>query len=425
MLSNSKKLEQLAQTLSSAEKEALSEIYKLRCLSAEQLYTFCFYEDYTNMNDFVNKSIIKLSNLDLIEVQASENIFVFFLTTSGVDMVRWLLSLPTNVLSENKSVIKRGYYRAAELKVAQRFIKHQLHLNQFLLNFKAKLNSDFEGMDYEYFDEKHSSLYSAIRPDGLLKFLGNHFFLEMDMGTERENQLIAKWKNYANFFSSSKYTEVNEKIIVLFICEGVKDVDQRREVVLKTAFQELGRFFGNRFEMYIGSTEEILTLMFESLVSQNNNSQHAQILLQEMHDVSIYQLNSVVSEQYIGNYGYYLRKISTSGELSCELLFDDWRLLQLSILTNIGFLNANDGILNRYFDTNIKYLILIESESKAYDLLRLANLPHNPRIVFTTISRIMDMDLPNAIFSVNPNGDLFHFGDTTLNKRVFEYKVIS
>ena len=158
--------------LTNTEKEVLKKLYYLRTLNIEQAYAFCAqpYSEVSSINEFVSKAITRLTKSNCIEVIPFNCNFILFLTPNGIDAVRILLNLPTSIVHPQNGAIKRGYYRASELKMKDRLINHQLHLNEFLLQFEFYAAKHQLTDTYHYYDEKHLSRYKDIRPDGLLQF---------------------------------------------------------------------------------------------------------------------------------------------------------------------------------------------------------------------------------------------------------------
>lgn len=415
--------------LTNTEKEVLKKLYYLRTLNIEQAYAFCAqpYSEVSSINEFVSKAITRLTKSNCIEVIPFNCNFILFLTPNGIDAVRILLNLPTSIVHPQNGAIKRGYYRASELKMKDRLINHQLHLNEFLLQFEFYAAKHQLTDTYHYYDEKHLSRYKDIRPDGLLQFEDFDLLLEMDMNTESKKQLSAKWRNYHTYLSKKAYMEPNhKKMIVFFICEGTTKLVERKDVVAKTSHDELGYLFSEKFEIYTGNTSSLLKLFFEQLhpylKDENSNVHHVRILLQEYHDFNIYKVNQLIPDGLIGNYSLYIRRTcEMTGEIQ-DMLFDDWRLGQISLLTNIAFLSKNSFLINKYIGTNYKYLILIDDLNKTHAVLSQANLLNNSKLIFTTVDRLMNSALYKAVFTITPEREIYTFKDDSMTDMVYEGK---
>lgn len=412
--------------LTETEKKVLEKLYYLRTLNVEQAYSFCANpEEISSINEFVSKSITRLTKTNCIEVIPFNYNFILFLTPDGVNVVRILLNLPTSVVHPQNGSVSRGYHRASELKMKDRLINHQLHLNQFLLQFESFYRKYELTDNYHYFDEKHLSSYREIRPDALLQFDNFDLLLEMDMGTESKKQLEAKWEHYRKYLTKQSYTNPNHRpMIVFFICEGTTRLIERKDLVAKTSHDVLGYLFSERFEIFTGNSASLLKLFFEQLLpylkNKNDSVHHARILLQEYHGFDIYMVNEIIPEELTGNYSLFLRHVCEITGAVTEMLFDDWRLGQISILTNIAYLNQNSFVLNQRIGKDYHYLLLIDDLNKVHTILSQADLLSHSKLVFTTVDRLMNLSLHEALFIMTPNREIHSFKDESLTHTVYE-----
>ena len=413
--------------LTETEKDVLKKLYYLRTLNIEQAYTFCAEPntDVEDINEFVSTSITRLTKSSCLEVVPFNYNFILFLTPDGIEVVRELLNLPTSIVHPQNGTISRGYYRASELKMKDRLINHQLHLNQFLLQFETDFKKYGLNEDYKYYDEKHLSRYKDIRPDGLLQFNDFDLLLEMDMNTESKKQLSNKWEHYRAYLSKKAYMDPNhKKMIVFFICEGPSRIIERKDLVAKTSHDTLGYLFSEKFEIYTGNTSSLLKLFFEQLYpylkDENTSVHHVRILLQEYHDFNLYKVNQLIPDGLIGNYSLYIRRVcDVTGEVT-DMLFDDWRFGQISLLTNIAFLNKNSFLINKYIGANYRYLILIDDLNKTHAVLSQANLLNHSKLLFTTVDRLMNLPFHQAIFTITGEREIYSFKDDSLTNVIYE-----
>ena len=76
--------------------------------------------------------------------------------------------------------------KAKDIIIEDKFAPHQIALNEFVLNFRAKYGK------IEYFDEKFLSGMANIRPDGMIRLDNCDLYIEQDMGSETGKQLRDK-----------------------------------------------------------------------------------------------------------------------------------------------------------------------------------------------------------------------------------------
>ena len=195
-------LEKLLKTLTDRDINALKSIYDFRGLSLSQIYELHYMKSIKNeqgvvSDNYCRKKMSAFVSAGFLEKVSNGVLELYFLTSPGIDFIKSRFDLPANIYDPKKQVVKRGYYRASELKIAPKFLNHQYHLNQFMIKFK---NMELD-IPYRYYDEKHISTFRGIRPDGLLNMLDTDFFIEIDMSTESQKQLSEKWDNYRHFLN--------------------------------------------------------------------------------------------------------------------------------------------------------------------------------------------------------------------------------
>src|SRR5690625_1145094 len=238
--------------LSSRDLDLLHALYLYRCLTIRQAQKYIYKLKEPNQYS-ENKIVKKLLSLKVVEqVEYRPEKFVLFLNTLGVDIVREYKEIPVEIFDQDTHVVKRGYYRAGELKMHPRLINHQVHLNEFVLKFSNRMQKD--NIKWKYYDEKYVSQYFTIRPDGLIQLLDTDFFLEMDMGTESRKQLLDKWNNYRDFVRSGDFTNKERKIMILFLTENVKNVEKRKDLVRFTVVEQFLDLLGGDLDMVVGSS---------------------------------------------------------------------------------------------------------------------------------------------------------------------------
>lgn len=417
------KATELTQLLTELDHQALIKLYKMRCLSPSQLHEYCYFSKYQTLSEFNEKVISKLIDLGVIELKLYQNHKSgILLTTKGVDVVRELLSLPTNIITTDKKIVKRGYYRAFDLRVLPNFMNHHIHLNEFVLRFEERFKTDFPNLPYHYYDEKHLGTYELIRPDGLLQLLDIDIFLEMDMNKESKTQLELKWKKYRKYLTSKQYQYNEKRIIIFFICEGTTNIEDRKQLVMKTAFDFIGDLFCQELDMYIGSIEELIDLSFNKLINKwlFNIPEKKQLkyFLERKLDVKVYKPTKINQLLKRNGYEFFIKHNNQNQEI--EFLFDDWRSRNLSILNTISLHHQGNTLITINYSRPLKYLILVNNENEILNILELFDLIKEPGVCFTTLERLNTLPLNKAIFVFNDRKQRFHFKDLAFKQLVFE-----
>lgn len=413
--------------------DLLYHLYLYRCLTYRQAQVYIYQVPDESETIFFNRVIRHLLLLDVVEnVEYLPNQFVLFLTRDGVDIVRYNKEIPLEIFNPDTKIVKRGYFRAGELKMHPRLVNHQVHLNQFVLEFKqqaAKL-----GVKWKYYDEKYVSQYLTIRPDGLIQLLDTDFFLEIDMGSESQKQLREKWGNYQDFLRSKEFRNNERNIMVLFIVENVKNPEQRADLVRYTAVNQIGNFFSDRFDMIIGSKENILATLFDSIIpnfTQTNKKKEAMLTsLREKHEFQVDFAHPLKHALNNEDYEFYIRKVNPdtkrivveNGRLQ-EYVLDDYTVRPLSIVHRIQFHMKNASAFQLKFKRRIAYIVVAPDEKRLFQDLQIANCIVAEQIFYTTPERLAKLPFHEALFQFDIEGGLYHFADTGLQQQVYEKNV--
>ena len=426
--------------LSSVEIQSLYSIYLHRCLTYKQIFKLHFLKTFESVKDFENIILSKWIQLGLVKkIYFKHNNYVLFLTTRGVDILKIEYDFPSNLLDNNKQVIQRGYFRANELEMHPRLINHQVHLNQFVLDFKRYCNvtdKQYSTNLYnklKYSDEKHISSYAGIRPDGLLSLMDIDFFVEMDMSTESKKQLEEKWENYRRYLSSISFqsTRAENKIIVLFVIENSKDLEKRKNLVKLTASQILlDKFDSQYFDLYVGSSKELLNIIFNDILpsfecrSLNQNNLLSVFAKEDFlvsHGYNIKQRFENIE------YDYYIRKTNKDGTLKIEngrpieFLVDDYRIGPMSVLNRIEYHMKNNALFKVSYKRDIPLLIICNSIYDIFNDLELLDFSFdtNSLIYFVIMDEIMDKTIDKCIFQIDNLGNVYKFKDYSLKTKLF------
>jgi hypothetical protein len=426
-----KTLNELMRSLSTSNVDTLMSIYSFRCLSTNQIYQLHF-QHVTPIDESLSRSlnqscIRELLSFELIkEVQYLGSEQVYFLTPSGIEVIRHFFELPANVYDPQKKVIKRGYYRASELEIYPKNINHQTHLNQFVIDFQ-QLQLDIK---YKYFDEKHVSQYTSIRPDGMISLLDTDFFLEMDMATESKKQLYEKWENYRSFLSSREYAYREKRIVVFFIVDGTTKVKERIDLIKYTIYERLLDVLDAEFEIYVGSSDDLLSLMKNRLIPayKDEDPYTAKIKksLEEKHGFYASDAEQTRSIFQGTKYSLYLRKLNENNKILIEdgriqeFVVDDYFFEPTTIVSKIAYMDKSNSFFKSQYNREISYLVVGKTEEQLYNDLKIVDLIGLKNIFFSTYQRLRDMPFHEAVFQFDLLGNVHHFIDNGLEERVFE-----
>lgn len=415
--------------------DLLHRLYLYRCLTYRQAQTFIYNTPDEPEADFFKRVIQKLLRLKVVEkMEYLPDEYVLFLTTDGVDIVRHTKEIPLEIFNPDTKIVKRGYYRASELRIQPRLVNHQVHLNQFVLEFERIARE--RGIKWKYYDEKYVSQYLSIRPDGLIQLLDTDFFVEMDLGSESQKQLNEKWNHYQDFLRSSEFRDNERNIMILFIVENVKDPSQRADLVRYTAVNTIGNFFSDRFDMVIGSKAEILSLLFDTLIPNQSQTNERKLKmlnsLKERHGFQIDFARPLKQALGDGDYEFYIRKVHEeskrivveNGRLQ-EYVLDDYTARPLSIIHRIQFHTKNASMFQLQFKRRIAYIVVAPNEAILYRDLRIADSPVVEQVFFTTPERLEKLPFHEALFQFDIEGGIYHFADSGLQQQVYEKNVNS
>lgn len=429
-------IKDILNSLSQEDVESLRSIYFFRCLTAQQLYHLHSLHNKSISEDIVKHNIQALVSFGLIEeveritkVLFGEPEPVYFLTPLGIEVIRYCFDLPTNIYDSKKQVVKRGYYRASELKLHPKMINHQVHLNQFVIDF-AKMNPN---LNWKYYDEKYVSQFTNIRPDGMLTFLDTDFFLEMDMGTENKNQLYNKWENYRNFILSREYSYKEKKIIVLFICENTNRLEERINLIKYTIFEQIIDIIDSDLEIYVGTKDQLLSLLQHKIIPTLKNENPITPKLRdsfaERYGFQIFDgeaLNPIFDNQ---EFSYYIRKVNDDNHIVIdhqriqEFLVDDFSYSPLSILKKIAYFDKSNCFFREVYNRDISYIVIGETEEQIYQNLKLVDIMGTSNVFYTTYSRLQKLPLHQALFQFDFLGNIYHFLNNGLEEREFEKNI--
>lgn len=423
----------ILKSLSSRDVNALKSIYDHRCLSTNQIYQLHYIKSFRNEGETVSDAYCKKKLNEFIELEILEKVEhleedVFFLTTKGINLIRYCFDLPNNIYDYEKGIVRRGYYRAFELKISQKYINHQLSMNQFLIDFKLREHDIY----WKYYDEKYISEFRNIRPDGLLRMLDIDFFLEMDMATESKNQLYDKWDNYRRFLDSQEFDYLERKVVVLFIVENTAKPQARVDLVKHTLGARLMDKIDSNFDIHVGTGEQILELLDYEIGKSRKKIKDE---LDKVSDIMKRQGFSMASGEKLRKsfnnveYDFYCRKINENNNVLIEdgkiqeYILDSYKFEPFSVLKKIAFLSLNNVYFKEKAGRELSYIIIAESEKTIYRDLKIMDLLVVDNVYYTTLERLKNNPLPQALFQFDFLGNVHSFKDKGLENRVFEFNL--
>lgn len=438
-------LDQMISSLTARDKSALTALYAYRCLTFQQLYEFGYV---TEKNGKVSEQTAKkrlryMIDSGLIRKKKFGNLDVFMISNNGIEILKQCHQIPNEIFDSTTRTIKRGYYTSKELEIYSKYMNHQLNLNQFVLEF-SKENTDKE---WYYYDEKYLSKYSSIRPDGMISVQDFDIFLEMDMSTESKKQLSEKWENYRRFLASSEFQNSHKKIVMFFIIENntvskdnrnyatryMNKIENRKKLVRYTMFADLIDAIGADFEVFIGTRSDLLNAFREKLYPKAVNTyEYGNMLKNILLNKFRFSISngSALKECFNGTeFDLYIRKIQTDGRIYIEggkvqeYIVDDSLYNPVSILNKITYMKRNNSFCRFKLNREMSYIVVVESMDNLYEELKSLDLLGERNVYYTTIERLETMQFCESIVQFDTLGNMSHFVENGLNKRVFERNV--
>lgn len=423
----------ILKSLSKRDVKALKSIYDLRCLTTNQIYELHYMKSVRGSGEIVSDAYCRKKINDFLEMNLLEKIEhidtdIYFLTTKGINVIKYCFDLPANVYDFDKGIIRRGYYRAYELKISPKYINHQLSLNQFLIDFKLK---NYE-IYWKYYDEKYISQFKDIRPDGLLNMLDIDFFIEIDMATESKKQLCDKWENYRRFLDSIEYRYIERKIVVLFVIENTANPQARIDLVNHTLGARLMDKIDSNFEVYVNTKENILKILEEKIKVTNKTMQNETdkiFNIMANHGFSIALGENLKNIFNNIEYDFYCRKIDEDNHIVIEnnkiqeYIVDSYKYAPFSVLKKIAFLSLSNVYFREKLNRELSYIIIGETEESLYRDLKVMDLLVVDNVYYTTLNRLKNKPFCKALFQFDFLGNVHCFKNNGLDDRIFDFNV--
>lgn len=360
---------------------ALKSIYDFRGLTAEQIFELN-YRHSESLKKEVSSAYFRTVKLKLFKDLGLVNELysydknippVYFLTVAGVTTIKKAFGFVSNVY-DGKKLIESNYQTARQLRVEEKFIPHQYNLNCFSIEACRLIREN--DIECEYEDERHTSKYNKIRPDGVIYTEYCDYFLEMDMGTETEFQLNEKWKHYRSFKNSNEYFEKKKPMKILFICGGVKNKEKRIAMIKKTISMNFIDLVETDFDIYVDSHDELLKVIeydckkvenLRKIIDTMKNSFEVAIGKSEKYNTEL--------EAYHPFYGKKDDRV---------FAIDDCYGNPLSLYRNISKFKLRSNLFETVHNTRIKYIVKVSSIYRAMQDFERFGIIINGDVLFTT-----------------------------------------
>lgn len=402
------------------DKEFLLAIYLHRCLNLELAAAY-IYQTHLNPELYAEKRILFLLRQGLI-LERDE---AFFLSTIGVNHVKkWFGDKLMSCYKPDKR--DKTLPKSCDLKICDRNVNHQLHLNKFAMELQSYVPSQ---ISYSYYDEKFMpAAGNFIMPDGMFEMTEEILFLEMDMGTESAKRLAQKWDSYRMFLNDPKSYYAGKKISMFFIIEGIPQPLIRARNVITHMFQFLGDRFSGNFECFINTPENCHEIIKSNFFGMDTSLREQKTvcmrLLTRNYKFTISAPGFFADLN--GTFAYYARRVVGEKKIQMldghpqEFILDIWLDGRLSILRNIFYWNKFSAQIEKHTGRKIMYLIIVPSEAWLLLLLKRMKLAIPKGICFSTADRLQGRFLPKNLFTVDSLLNIVHFTDHSYSSIVHE-----
>lgn len=377
------------------EHKILSKIYQLRCMSYTGILKYIFGD---STNGYCRKLIQKLvSGGYLIQKGTNKQNFYYFITNKGISYLNrngiYYIGDKSGEPLNMTTVLS-----AEQIKMSDNVVSHQLSLNEFVLDIESL------GYEFTYYDEKYTStLFTFIRPDGIIKTNTTFYFLEMDMNTERKKRLMKKWESYRMFFHSQDIYKFGLPIKVLFILGGsYTEKTGRRTDLTHYIYDNLYSDISERNNFYIGTKEELF-----NRVTFRDKPDLKPYFNSLKFNFKKVDFSDIYGKTYDG-YAYMInedKKIMTYNGKNMEFVVDSYTDNNLYVFSKYKSFDAFSAAFHLKFKRDIKYLIVVNNREKAFRLWSDAGI-NSGDIWFTTLEKMSEGNLGNMFFRFDMEGNL-------------------
>ena len=357
-------VETYVKNLKSLDKEVLVNIYKYRCVNKNILLRY-FYEPAGKNKEYVEYKIRTFDKHGLLQFSTYENgKRAIFLTAQAVNALKTMVSLPEELFDFYNKRTAVGLYSAAELKIKEKLLLHQLTLVDFSLALQKEV---LEKVPTAFYNDKYSVIkYVDLHPDGIICAPDVDLLLENDMGTERRKDLDLKWTLYSQYIHSGDFTKKDAEVCVLFVLQN-KNPQVRKKLVLDTLGGALWSEIGKSIEIFIGDPFDIKAATYSYIKPKYINKK-----------IDILNLSDPLREEGFLTYKGERFKESTSGETfdlyvkndSEEYFMDYYIGSPVSVLKKVSILNNIKGKYKADTGREFKYIILTEDIPRLKEDLR-------------------------------------------------------
>ena len=346
-------------------------LYFYRAMDVEQLMERIYHVDTSTSSGKRARTIIVKRLMSQSVVTVSKYLpgrEALQITNKGIEIVRYTKDIPNEVYDPSLKSIKKGYYTAADLHQKDQFLNHQIHMNQFMLDFEKKALP--LGLHWKYSDEKFLSEFFGMRPDGLITTLDTDFFVEIDMATESRKQLLEKHEMVDYIFNTTRANLLGTNIV--------------RNNLLNYLQKDLG-----------------YTLSFG------------------------WDLNKQLAGDF---YNYYVRKltpdhkIEESSGVANEFFLDFYTSGEMSVLHRIHWYERNRHLWEEQFGRKIKLVIAVNSINDAYDDFKLLGEPTLGNIgIFLIDVNDYNVDQPlyKNVYQLGTRGEVYKIMTPDYSRRKF------
>lgn len=422
-MANLKAKQEILDLLTDADRAVLLKIYQHRCLTEQLLEKYIYREQPERASDRV-QWMVRENLLECADYGMESP--ALFLTAIGVRTVRAAFAGRCDLRKDAAAVLEAAK-SANDLRMKPHTISHQLGLNAFVLEFEERAR----GLEYEYYDEKYMPPCSPwMMPDGMIEFEDCIVLLEEDMGSERGWHLARKWSNYRKFLNEPGGYYRGRKIIMFFILDNVQVIFQRKNTVWASMVCHLIDRLDGTFEAYAdspGILMDILVRRIGGIRNENAMEREARLALTAFHGFSF--APAPLSDITRLDYGAYIRRLTAKRRILIadgkpqEYLLDIWSDGNLSEIHKIVRQHQTEMIFRSRAGRAVPYLVVVPDERWLYNVTRICAIRETPGVYFTTVERLQKLSFQEALFRIDPLGNLYHFDSLALEGMIFEKKL--